>query len=224
MDHVTKQSVKAAAFALLLIAIPLMVFADEIDSVVKSINSNKDEVNDLISTILDVSPTARARASKSASKGRVKTSRHSTTGVTIPNIGIPESQLLEASAKFPKDFVGKYVYGRVSFKGITVEGNDACIGFTSKGYRMFNFYTKDPNIIRAFSQFGWGTKFFIPKDCPLQILTKDLTFYVVRLPWDPDKTEHSFREIFRDFGKEMQAITEETKQRLNNDLHGIPNY
>lgn len=224
MNHATKQVCKATAFALLLIAIPFMVFADEIDSVVQSINSKKDDVNDLISTILDVSPTARAKASKYTAKSRGKQSRRTSRGASVPNIGIPESQLLEASSKFPKDFVGKYVYGRVSFKSISVEGNDACIGFTAKGYRMFNFYTKDPNLIRAFSQFTWGTKFYIPKDCPLKILTKDLTFYVVRLPWDPDTTEHSFRELFRDFGKEMQGMMEETKQRINNDLQGIPNY
>ena len=224
MNQITTKALKAAATTLLLISIPLVVFADEIDSVVKSINSKKDEVNDLISTILDVSPTARAKASKYTAKSRSKPSRRTSRGATVPNLGIPESQLLEASAKFPKDFVGKYVYGRVSFKGITQEGNDACIGFTAKGYRMFNFYTKDPKIIQAFSQFTWGTKFYIPKDCPLKILTKDLAFYVVRMPWDQDKTEHSFRELFSDFGKEMQGIMEETKQRINNDLQGIPNY
>jgi hypothetical protein len=203
---------------------PIRAKSDDVDQVVQSVNSNKDDVNDLISTILDVSPTARAKASKYTAKSRGKTSRRTSRGVTVPNIGIPESQLLEASSKFPKDFVGKYIYGRVSFKSLDFEGNDACIMFTSKGYRGFRFYTKDPNIIRAFSQFTWGTKFFIPKDCPLKILTKDLTFYVVRLPWDPDKTEHSFRELFRDFGNEMRQITEDTRQRIEQRLQTPLNY
>jgi hypothetical protein len=200
--------------------LPTGARCDDVDQVVQSVNSNKDDVNDLISTILDVSPTARAKAAKISTKSqsRSKSPRRSRSGSAIPSLGIPESQLLEASSKFPKDFVGRYVYGRVSFKGITVEGRDACISFTAKGYRMFRFYTKDPNVIRAFSQFTWGTKFIIPKDCPLKILTKDLTFYVVRLPWDPDKTEHSFRELFRDFGNDMRQITEDTRQRIQQRL------
>lgn len=201
-----------------LVALPLTVFSDEIDAVVKSINSRKDDVNDLIATILDVSPVARKKAAKLSSAGR---SRKSEGGALVPNLGIPQSQLLEASAKFPKDFVGKYVYGRVSFKSFTVEGDDACIMFTAAGYRGFRFYTKDPNLIRMFSQLSWGTKFMIPKECPLKILTKDLTFYVVRLPWDQDRTEHSFKELFRDFGKDMQGIVDETKQRVMDDLQGI---
>jgi hypothetical protein len=203
---------------------PIGAKCDDVDQVVQSVNSNKDDVNDLISTILDVSPTARAKASKYTAKSRSNPSRRTSRGATVPNIGIPGSQLLEASSKFPKDFVGKYIYGRVSFKSLDFEGNDACIMFTSKGYRGFRFYTKDPNIIRAFSQFTWGTKFFIPKDCPLKILTKDLTFYVVRLPWDPDKTEHSFRELFRDFGNEMRQITEDTRQRIQQSLETPPGY
>jgi hypothetical protein len=210
--------------AALLLLLPIGARCDDVDQVVQSVNSNKDDVNDLISTILDVSPTARAKAAKISTKSRSKSPRRSRAGSTIPSLGIPESQLLEASSKFPKDFVGRFVYGRVSFKGITVEGRDACISFTSKGYRMFRFYTKDPNVIRAFSQFTWGTKFIIPKDCPLKILTKDLTFYVVRLPWDPDKTEHSFRELFRDFGNEMRQITEDTRQRIQQRLETPLNY
>lgn len=205
-------------FAVALPFLPLDAKCDDVDQVVQSVNSGKDDVNDLISTILDVSPAARSKASKFTAKSRSKPSRRTARGSAVPNIGIPESQLLEASSKFPKDFVGKYIYGRVSFKSLDFEGNDACIMFTSKGYRGFRFYTKDPNIIRAFSQFTWGTKFFIPKDCPLKILTKDLTFYVVRLPWDPDKTEHSFRELFRDFGNEMRQITEDTRQRIQQRL------
>jgi len=206
--------------------LPVGAKCDEVDQVVQSVNSGKDDVNDLISTILDVSPTARSKAAKIAGKSRSKTQtpRKSRSGRAIPNLGIPESQLLEASSKFPKDYVGKYVYGRVSFKGISIEGRDACISFTAKGYRMFRFYTKDPNVIRAFSQFTWGTKFIIPKDCPLKILTKDITFYVVRLPWDPDKTEHSFRELFRDFGNEMRQITEDTRQRIQQRLEAPIGY
>lgn len=158
-----------------------------------------DETTDLMQTILQASPTERAKAQKMASSAPRKTSgakKSSASGGSslVPNLGIPESQLLEVNSKFPKDFVGKYVYGPVSFKSISQEGNDVCITFTAKGYRGFNFYTKDPAVIQTFSQCGWGTKFNIPKECPLRILTKELFDYVVRLPFDQDTTTHTIGE------------------------------
>ena len=157
-----------------------------------------DETADLMQTILQASPTERAKAQKVITSSQRKSAgtkkSSSSNSSLVPNLGIPESQLLEVNSKFPKDFVGKYVYGPVSFKSITREGNDVCIGFTAKGYRMFNLYTKDPDVIQTFSQCGWGTKFTIPRDCPLRILTKDLMFYVVRLPFDEDTTTHSLGE------------------------------
>ncbi len=179
-----------------------------------------DDVNDLIETILDASPKQRAYASKfkpskrESAKGQAKS--------IVPNMGIPESQLLEVNSKFPKDSFGKYIYGPVSFKQIAQEGNDTMIGFTAKGYRMFNFYTKDPDIIRAFSKLGWGTKFNIPKECPLKIIGKDLMFYVVRLPFDPDRTTHSLGEKLQQHNTELQnsvrALGDELKDILNNPM------
>jgi len=167
-----------------------------------------DETADLMQTILQASPTERAKAQratasthKSASNKKSTSSNNSSL---VPNLGIPESQLLEVNSKFPKDFVGKYVYGPVSFKHISQEGEDVCIGFTAKGYRMFNLYTKDPEVIQVFSQCGWGTKFTIPKDCPLKILTKDIMFYVVRLPFDDDTTTHSLGEQIQQGLKGLQ--------------------
>jgi hypothetical protein len=158
-----------------------------------------DETADLMQTILQASPTERAKAQKMTSSSSrksygAKKATASGGSSLVPNLGIPESQLLEVNSKFPKDFVGKYVYGPVSFKSISQEGNDVCITFTAKGYRGFNFYTKDPAVIQTFSQCGWGTKFNIPKECPLRILTKELFQYVVRLPFDQDTTTHTLGE------------------------------
>ena len=179
-----------------------------------------DDVNDLIETILDASPKQRAYASKFKPSKRQSTKGQAKS--TVPNMGIPESQLLEVNSKFPKDSIGKFVYGPVSFKQIRQEGNDTLIGFTAKGYRMFNFYTKDPDIIRAFSNVGWGTKFNIPKECPLKIIGKDLMFYVVRLPFDPDKTTHSLDEKLQQHNTELQdsvrAFGSELKDILNNPM------
>lgn len=186
-----------------------------------------DETADLMQTILQASPTERAKAQKMASSSPRKSSGSKKATVSnsslVPNLGIPESQLLEASSKFPKDFVGKYVYGPVSFKLIRQEGNDVCIGFTAKGYRMFDLYTRDPQVIQAFSSCGWGAKFTIPKDCPLRILTKNLMTYVVRLPFDQDTTTHSLGEIFQQGGRDMQNILQDTANRVRSDLNGIPN-
>jgi hypothetical protein len=219
----TTKSILVVAITLVTIA-PFTLKSDDIDALVQKVKIKKDEVNDLISTILDVSPGERAKLAKYKAAHGIKSKSSQGGAAAVPNLGIPESQLLEASSKFPKDFVGKYVYGPVSFKSLSVEGNDACIMFTAKGYRGFKLYTKDPNIIQAFSQFGWGTKFSIPKEFPLRILTKDFTFYVVRLPFDQDTTEHSMRELFQDFGKDMKSIIDETGNRVRNDLNGVPNY
>lgn len=213
--------------AVLLIAglgLSLNLKSDDIDNLVQNVKNKKDQVNDLISTILAVSPNERAKAARFKSARTTKSKNTQTAQSSVPNLGIPENQLLNVDEKFPKDYVGKYVYGRVSFKSIRQEGNDAAIMFTAKGYRGFQFYTKDPYIINAFSQFTWGTKFDIPKECPLRILTKDFTFYVVRLPFDQDTTEHSMRELFQDFGKDMKNIIDDTGNRVRNDLNGVPNY
>jgi hypothetical protein len=177
-----------------------------------------DDVNDLIETILDSSPKQRAYASKFKNSEGQKSKEK--TKSTVPNMGVPESQLLEVNSKFPKDAIGKFVYGPVSFKQITQEGDDTKIGFTAKGYRMLNFYTKDPDLIRAFSNVGWGTKFNIPKECPLKIIGKDLMFYVVRLPFDPDRTTHSLGEKLNQNNNELEdsvrAFGDELKSIFNN--------
>jgi hypothetical protein len=221
MNNKTKRIV-----AVLLIAglgITLNVKSDDVDNLVQTVKNKKDQVNDLISTILTVSPTERAKAAKFRTSGKGKSKASGVAQSSVPNLGIPDNQLLNVDEKFPKDYVGKYVYGRVSFKSISQEGNDVAIHFTAKGYRGFVFYTKDPYIINAFSQFGWGTKFDIPKECPLRILTKDFTFYVVRLPFDQDTTEHSMRELIQQGGRDMKSIIQDTMNRVNNDLNGIPN-
>jgi hypothetical protein len=178
-----------------------------------------DETLDLVQTIIQSSPVEKSRASKF----KASSPKASANSSSVPNMGIPENQLLNVDEKFPKDYVGKYVYGRVSFKDISERGGDVRIGFTAKGYRMFSFYTKDPGTIRAFSQCGWGTKFNIPKECPLKIVGKDFTFYVLRLPFDQDTTTHSMGENLQQRGNNIQNIIQDTANRLQNDLKGVPN-
>ena len=83
-----------------------------------------DEVNDLIETILQASPSEREKLetyNKSIAKKQKKSAKKSeaTSNVSAiaPDMGIPESQLLDASAKFPNDIQGNYNIPIDSFCG-----------------------------------------------------------------------------------------------------------
>ena len=155
------------------------------------------QVDDLIEKILQISPAERAaaqryaaprktkpqtakkdRSSKSAKpQGREKTS--------VPDLGIPDSQVMDAAAKFPKDFRGKFIYGRVVFKGVSIEyAGETPIMFEAKNGRGFTLYTKDAALIEFFSSLPWKTEFDIPRECPLRVVDKGWFIYVVRMPYD----------------------------------------
>ena len=140
-----------------------------------------DEVNDLIQTILEVSPQERAKTTKYKTvKPKVNNSKKS----IVPDLRIPDNQVLDASIKFPNEFAGKYVYGPVSFRGIMEMEGEQGIMFNGKNNRMFTLYTRDPNIIAYFSKLKWKTPFTIPRECPLRILSKEFFTYIVRMPYD----------------------------------------
>jgi hypothetical protein len=115
-------------------------------------------------------------------------------------MGIPESELLDASAKFPKDIQGKYIYGTVTFKAVRQYESEPHIQFSSKNGRIFLLYTTDREVLNTFSQMTWGTKFTIPKECPLRLLARDLPgMYVVRLPYDMSNKAYTIGELNREF-------------------------
>ena len=82
-----------------------------------------DEVNNLIETVLEASPTARARAESYAAEAAKRTPAKKTPEKnepqaadpkrSVPTLQNPEEDLLEVSSKFPKNMIGKYVYGPV---------------------------------------------------------------------------------------------------------------
>lgn len=150
-----------------------------------------DEANDLITKILSSSPTEKAKATKYRSQA----SSQKKGGEASNALGIPESQLVEASAKFAGDVTGKYIYGPVTLKGIKVMMGEPCVELTAKNMRIFLLYTRDPSVIAAFNS-GWGTPYNIPKSFPLRIVGKPLPgMYSVRMPYDQDKTNHGFGEL-----------------------------
>lgn len=141
-----------------------------------------EEVDDLIQTILEASPVQRSKAAKYP----VAKKRNTSTGKKslVPDLKIPDSQVLDASTKFPNDFVGKYVYGPVIFKGTVDMEGERAIMFDGKNRRMFTLYTQDPKVIAYFDNLKWKTPFVIPRECPLRILNKELFTYAVRMPYD----------------------------------------
>jgi len=183
------------------------------------LQANEEKVNNLIATILEASPQERAKFEsykKTLPKRspRQATAPSSTTKQTpqassslVPNMGVPESEVLDASAKFPKDIRGKYVWGTVTFKALRNYEGEPFILFTSKNGRMFSLYTRDPAVLQTFSQLSWGTKFTIPRDCPLRLLARDLLpgTYVVRMPYDSSNRDHTIGELNRDFGDTMKS-------------------
>jgi hypothetical protein len=150
-----------------------------------------DEMNDLMSTLIQASPEvkAKAQAYKHPSKKVVsseKASPSAKSSVGVPNIQIPDSEVLEACAKFPKLFVGKYIYGEVFFGDIvnfSGESNTS-ICFYAKNLRGFWLDTQDDKIIEKFKSYKHGDKFFISRECPLRITEKSGFNYFVRLPFE----------------------------------------
>lgn len=150
-----------------------------------------DEMNDLMSTVMQASPEVKAKAhaydrSAKKSSSSVKSSSAGKNSAGVPNMQIPDSEVLEASSKFPKDYIGKYVYGTVYFgNNMTFPGEDVTsISFYAKNLRGFLLETKDEKVIQKLLTYQHGDKFFIPRECPLKIHEKAGINYFVRLPFE----------------------------------------
>lgn len=157
-----------------------------------------DDVNDLIGTILDASPTQKKQAAKF---------KKSKAAPAVPDMGIPKDQIFDVSAKFPNDMVGKYVDGYLTQKSMEAKPTgEVGIHFVSKNGRHYFLYTREPGIIAAFKNAGWGAKFVIPQDCPLRIVGKDLMpgWYIVRLPWDKSAQNYTAQEQIQGSTSELQ--------------------
>ena len=158
-------------------------------------SAQADDVDNLIETILDSSPSARAGAESYAAEAaksnpppktpKKKEPKTAAPKPTIPVLQIPEEDLLEVSAKFPKNIIGKYVYGPVTIDDFQIyEWDDsAFIGFFAKNLRTFYLETRDPLVIEKFSQLKRGMKFIIPKEFPLRVASaRFLMRYGLHLP------------------------------------------
>ena len=180
-----------------------------------------EEVDDLIVKILDASPEQRAKVS-SYSKVRPKAAGNKSRRTGVPNMGIPESRLLEVSAKFPKNPEGFYVYGPLTLKSIRLEETgEPCLPLWSKNGRRFLLYTRDPLVLAAFSG-GWGSRYVIPKECPLKIVGKDIFpgTYALRLPFDKDTRSYTTKEKMMQSDGEIQDSAQKTVNQLKKLLGG----
>ena len=162
-----------------------------------------DDVNDLIGTILEASPTQKKQAAKF---------KKAKAAPKVPDMGIPKDQIFDVSAKFPNDMVGKYVDGYLTQKSMQAKpSGEVGIHFVSKNGRHYWLYTRDAGIIAAFQNAGWGAKFIINKECPLRIVGKDMLpgWYVVRLPFDTNARNYTSQE-------QLQGSTSELEGALKN--------
>jgi hypothetical protein len=197
---------KIVVFLSCIVLICSCIFADEVDSLIKGIIQPTDEekVSNLIETILDASPQARAKADSYAAKtsnlansnksyqGNSKKQTPSNSNgqktdsppASIPVLEIASQDLLEVTSKFPKNYIGMYVYGPVTFRGLYDTEDGVMIGFDAKNWRGFWLYTNDSKIISKFTNFRWGMKFSIPKNFPLKIVEKKGPNYILRLPFE----------------------------------------
>ncbi len=182
-------------------------------------NIRADEVNDLIETILEASPKERAKVASyqaASTKKKAPPKKKTITAESkpvVPDLGIPDDQVFDAAAKFPKDIVGKYIYGPVTLKSIFGQNGEAEIGLTAKNMRMFALYTSDPDVVAAFNG-GWGAKYMIPRSCPLRIVgIKGPGLYSVRMAYDPDTTGYTIQEELQ---QKTQGILNRFQDRMKN--------
>jgi hypothetical protein len=152
-----------------------------------------EEVNDLIEAILESSPAARAKAEsyaattskeknfKKASEASIpksNTRKPLRTKATepkppIPVLEIPSEDLLAVDAKFPKNYVGKFVYGRVKLTYIQPQQYadlDPYVTLEASNLRGFYLDFQDPEMVRLLSKYRRGDVFVIPKEHPLRIV------------------------------------------------------
>ena len=95
-----------------------------------------------------------------------------------------DQDVFEVCGKFPKNIVGKYVYGSLSlYEFYPPDSNGyAYIRLSSKNFRIYDYVTKDYGIISAVATWGSGEKFNIPMINPLQIIQRNGSTYVIKDP------------------------------------------
>ena len=88
---------------------------------------------------------------------------------------IPSEDLLAVDAKFPKNYVGKFVYGRVKLTYLQPQQYadlDPYVTFEASNLRGFYLDFQDPEMVRLLSKYRRGDVFVIPKEHPLRIIGK----------------------------------------------------
>jgi hypothetical protein len=196
-----------------------------------SLHANEAEVNNLIETIIQASPSEREKLesykksiAKKPKKNTKKSEATSKISAIASDMRIPESQLLDASAKFPNNIQGNYIYGAVTFKAVRQLGEEPYIQFGSKNGRIYILYTRDQALLSAFSQITWGTKFTIPKDFPLRLVARLFPgSYVVRLPYDLSNKSYNLDELTKEHATKIKNIFDETASETKSNFGDLQN-
>ena len=196
-----------------------------------SLHANEAEVNNLIETIIQASPSEREKLesykksiAKKPKKSAKKSEAPSKVAAIAPDMGIPESQLLDASAKFPNNIQGNFIYGTVTFKAVRQLGEEPYIQFGSKNGRIYILYTRDQALLNAFRQITWGTKFTIPKNFPLRLVARLFPgSYVVRLPYDLSNKSYNLEELTKDHATKIKNIFDETVGETKSNFGDLQN-
>jgi hypothetical protein len=151
-----------------------------------------DDVDDLVEVIMQSSPNEKMKAdayfkSKIIPKKQKDANLKTNTSKTqeIPSVEVPEDQLFDVAAKFPKDIVGKYIYGNVIINYIGSDKDDFYLTFYAKNNRGFVLFVKDPLTINRLLQYKIGDTLVISKKNPLKIYHRTFTAaYWVKLPYE----------------------------------------
>lgn len=196
-----------------------------------SLHANEAEVNNLIETIIQASPSEREKLesykksiAKKPKKSAKKSEAPSKVAAIAPDMGISESQLLDASAKFPNNIQGNFIYGTVTFKAVRQLGEEPYIQFGSKNGRIYILYTRDQALLNAFRQVTWGTKFTIPKNFPLRLVARLFPgSYVVRLPYDLSNKSYNLDELTKEHATKIKNIFDETASETESNFGDLQN-
>jgi hypothetical protein len=131
-------------------------------------------VEDLIAAILG--PDAEKKHPRPTPPRKPKESKPASTPTSVPaycQLSIPEDELLAVDAKFPKNYVGKFVYGQVKltyFQSEQYTDLDPYVTFAASNNRGFYLDFQDPEMVRRLSKYRRGDVFVIPKEHPLRIV------------------------------------------------------
>jgi len=172
--------------------VPEMVKSIENYNHISNINENNEK--NTVDNILGISSPNTTSTEKRKSEGNVITHNESENVPKITKISvdrnkntIPDSAMIEAGSKFPKDYIGKYIYGNLilaSFDPPNSNGIAYVRFYAPINKRPFVLKTRHPQYIQFYSSYPSGQSLTITRKTPLKIIGKAAFNYIVNLPYE----------------------------------------